>query len=149
MMTEQLTQALSIPDNPIHASAETASFSSNSVDMSKFQRCMALIDIGAVSGTSPTFDAIWQSSPDNSTFTNVSGFNNLSITTITTGNQTKTMEIESAQVPTGNRYVRVAVTLGGTSPSFTCTVLLIGGNANQKPASANDSNQVTERKVAS
>jgi hypothetical protein len=149
MITEQLTQALSLPTNPTHAAAQTASFNSNSVDLSKFERCLAILDIGAVTGTSPTFDAKWQESPDNSTFTDVAGFSNLSITTITTANQTKTMEIRPSQLSAGKRYVRVAVTIGGTSPSFTCAVLLIGGEAHQKPASANDGNQVTERKVVS
>ena len=149
MITEQLTQALAIPANPIHAAAQTASFNSSSVDLSKFERCLAILDIGAVSGTSPTFDAKWQESSDNSTFTDVAGFSNLSITQITTANQTKTMEIRASQMSAGKRYVRVAVTLGGTSPSFTCAVVLLGGEASQKPASANDAGQVTERKVVS
>ena len=149
MITEQLSQALGLPANPTHAAAQTASFNSNSVDLSKFERCLAILDIGAVTGTSPTFDAKWQESPDNSTFTDVAGFNNLSITQIATANQTKTMEIRPSQMSAGKRYVRVAVTIGGTSPSFTCAVILIGGEAHQKPASANDGNQVTERKVVS
>jgi hypothetical protein len=149
MFTEQLSQALSLPANPTHAAAQTASFNSNSADLSKFERCLAILDIGAVTGTSPTFDAKWQESPDNSTFTDVAGFNNLSITTITTANQTKTMEIRPSQLSAGKRYIRVAVTIGGTSPSFTCAVILLGGEAHQKPASANDGNQVTERKVVS
>ena len=149
MITEQLSQSLSLPANPTHAAAQTASFNSNSVDLSKFERCLAILDIGAVTGTSPTFDAKWQESPDNSTFTDVAGFSNLAITQITSGSQTKTMEIRPGQLSAGKRYVRVAVTLGGTSPSFTCTVILFGGEAHQKPASANDGNQVTERKVVS
>src|SRR5215813_12908359 len=71
MITEQLTQSLSLPANPTHAAAQTASFNSNSVDLSKFERCLAVLDIGAVTGTSPTFDAKWQESPDNVTFTDV------------------------------------------------------------------------------
>jgi hypothetical protein len=149
MFTEQLSQALSIPANPNHAAAQTASFNSNSVDLSKFERCLAILDIGAVTGTGPTFDAKWQESPDNSTFTDVAGFSNLAITQITSGSQTKTMEIRASQLSAGKRYVRVAVTIGGTSPSFTCAVILLGGEAHQKPASASDGNQVTERKVVS
>ncbi len=149
MFTEQLSQALSIPTNPTHAAAQTASFNTGSVDLSKFERCLAILDIGAVTGTSPTFDAKWQESPDNSTFTDVAGFSNLSITQITSGNQLKTMEIRPSQLSAGKRYVRVAVTIGGTSPSFTCAVILLGGEGHQKPASANDSAQVTERKVVS
>jgi len=149
MFQEQLTQALSIPTNPTHAAAQTASFNTGGVDLSKFERCLAVIDIGAVSGTGPTFDAKWQESVDNSTFTDVAGFSNLSITQITAGSKTVTMEIRPSHLSAGKRYVRVAVTIGGTSPSFTCAVILLGGEAHQKPASANDAAQVVERKVVS
>src|SRR5262249_11135001 len=149
MFTEQLTQALSLPANPTHAAAQTASFNSNSVDLSKFERCLAILDIGAVTGTSPTFDAKWQESPDNSAWSDVAGFSNLSITQITTGSKTVTMEIRPSQLSAGKRFVRVAVTIGGTSPNFTCAVILLGGEAHQKPASASDAGQVTERKVVS
>ena len=149
MFPEQLSQALSIPTNPTHAAAQTASFNTGGVDLSKFERCLAIIDIGAVSGTSPTFDAKWQESVDNSTFTDVAGFNNLSITQITAGTKTVTMEIRPSHLSAGKRYVRVAVTIGGTTPSFTCAVILLGGEAHQKPASANDAANVTERKVVS
>jgi hypothetical protein len=149
MFQEQLTQALSIPGNPNHAAAQTASFNSAGVDMSKFERCLAILDIGAVTGTGPTFDAKWQESVDNSTFTDVAGFSNLTITQITSGSKTVTMEIRASQLSAGKRYVRVAVTIGGTSPSFTCAVILLGGEAHQKPASAQDAGQVTERKEVS
>src|SRR5262249_6283308 len=100
-------------------------------------------------GTGPTFDAKWQESPDGSSWSDVAGFSNLAITQITSGNQTKTMEIRPSQLSAGKRYVRVAVTIGGTSPSLPCAAILLAGEAHQKPASANDGNQVTERKVVS
>jgi hypothetical protein len=149
MFQEQLTQALAIPANPTHAAAQTSSFNTASVDLAKFERCLAIIDIGAVSGSSPTFDARWQESADNSSFSEVAGYSNLSITQITTANKTVTMEIRPSQLSAGKRYVRVAVTIGGTSPSFTCAVILLGGEAHQKPASAEDAAQVVERKVVS
>src|SRR2546429_698375 len=125
MIQEQLTQALSIPANPTHAAAQTGNFNSNSVDLQKFERCLAILDVGAVSGTSPTFDAKWQESADNSTFTDVAGYSNLSITTITAASKTVTMEIRPSQLSAGKRYVRIAVAIAGTTPSFTCAVLLI------------------------
>src|SRR2546430_8383366 len=96
MFTEQLTQALSLAANPTHAAAQTASFNSNSVDLSKFERCLAILDIGAVTGTSPTFDAKWQESPDNSAWSDVAGFSNLSITQITTGRDRKSTRLNSS-----------------------------------------------------
>ncbi|MCI0456129.1 MAG: hypothetical protein L0Z62_04010 [Gemmataceae bacterium] len=149
MFSEQLTQALGIPTNPTHPAAQTASFNTGGVDMSKFERCLAIIDIGAVSGSSPTFNAKWQESADDSSYSDVAGYSNLSITQITSASKTVTMEIRASQLSAGKRYVRVAVTIGGSSPSFTCAVILLGGEAHQKPASANDAAQVVERKVVS
>jgi hypothetical protein len=144
MYTEQLTQALSIPSNPTHAAAQTASFNSGSVDLQKFRRALFIIDIGAVSGTSPTFDAKLQESTDNSSFSDLSG-SNVSISQITTASHTVTLEVRAGQIT--KRYVRVAVTIGGTSPSFTCCVIPIGGEAVEKPGNANDAAQVDQRKV--
>ncbi len=144
MYTEQLTQALSIPSNPTHAAAQTASFNSGSVDLQKFRRALFIIDIGAVSGTSPTFDAKLQESTDNSTFSDLSG-SNVSISQITNANRTVTLEVRAGQLT--KRYARIAVTIGGTTPSFTCCVIPIGSEAVEKPASANDAAQVDQRKV--
>ena len=146
MFSEQLTQALSIPTNPTHAGAQTASFNTGGVDMQKFERCLAILDVGTV--TAGTLDAKWQESPDNSAWSDVAGFSNLSITQITAGNKTVTMEIRASQLSSGKRYVRVALTLG-SSPNMVVCVILIGAEAHQKPASANDAGQVTERKVVS
>jgi hypothetical protein len=146
MYTEQLTQGLSIPSNPTHAAAQTASFNTGSVDMQKFRRALFILDIGAVSGTSPTIDAKLQESTDNSTFTDLSG-NNVSITQITTANHTVTLEVRAGQLT--KRYVRVAVTIGGTTPSFTCCAIPIGGEAIEKPGNANNAAQVDQQKVVS
>ncbi len=146
MYTEQLSQALSIPSNPTHPAAQTASFNSGSVDMQKFRRALFVIDVGAVSGTTPTLDAKLQESTDNTTFTDLAG-TNVSITQITAANKTVTMEVRAGQLT--KRYARVAFTIGGTTPSFTMALIPIGGEAVEKPGSANDAAQVTERKVVS
>ena len=144
MYQEQLTQALCFNSNPIHAAAQTASFTSGSVDLSKFKRALFILDVGAVSGTSPTFDAKLQESTDNVTFTDLVG-SNVAITTITTANHTVTLEVRADQLT--KRYVRVTVTIGGTTPSFTCAVLALGGEAIEKPGSANNAAQVDQQKV--
>jgi hypothetical protein len=146
MYTEQLTQALCFNSNPTHAAAQTASFNSGSVDLSKYRRALFLIDVGAVTGTSPTLDAKLQESTDNATFTDLAG-SNVAITTITTGSQTKTLEVRAGQLT--KRYARVAFTIGGTTPNFTMAAFAIGGEAIEKPGNANDAAQITEQKVVS
>ncbi|MCC6420969.1 MAG: hypothetical protein IT429_22260 [Gemmataceae bacterium] len=146
MFQEQLTQALSIPTNPTHAANRTSSFNTGGVDMQKFERCLAILDVGTV--TAGTLDAKWQESADNSSFSDVAGYANLALTQIAASNKTVTMEIRASHLSSGKRYVRVAVTLGG-SPDLDCAVILLGGEAHQKPASAADAAHVTERKVVS
>lgn len=131
-----------IPANPTHAAAQTSSFNTNGVDSSLFQRVMAVIDIGAVTGINPTFDAKWQSSPDNVSYSDVEGTSGLAATTITSSNKTVTMTIRNPYVG-GNKYVRLAITLGGTNPSVTCSIVLYG-----EPASGNDAAQVVQRVIA-
>src|SRR5262249_46583473 len=134
MYTEQLTQALSIPSNPTHAAAQTASFNSVSVDLQKFRRALFIIDIGAAPGAAQTFDAKLQESTDNSTFSDLSG-SNVSIAQITSANHTVTLEVRAGQLT--KRYARIAVTIGGTTPSFTCCVIPLGGEAVEKPGNLN------------
>jgi hypothetical protein len=144
-MLQQLTQALGF-SQPTHAAAKTASFNSASVDLAKFRRAFVIVDVGAVSGTSPTLDAKWQESPDNSTFTDLAG-TGVSVTQITTGNKTVTLEVRADQLSAGKRYARVAFTIGGTSPSFTLSVIVLGGDAAQRPANLANHADITEQKV--
>lgn len=144
MYTEQLTQSLCFNSPPTHPVAKTASFNSGSVDLQLFKRALFVIDIGAVTGTSPTLDGKLQESTDNSTFTDLAG-TNVTLTQITTGNKLVTMEVRADQVT--KRYVRMAFTIGGTSPSFTMAVIPLGGEAIHKPGNANNDASVTEQKV--
>ena len=144
MYQEQITQAICFNSNPIHAAAQTASFTSGSVDLSKFKRAFFILDVGAVSGTGPTFDAKLQESTDNSTFSDLSG-SNVGIAQITSANHTVTLEVRAGQLT--KRYARVAVTIGGTTPSFTCCVIPIGGEAVEKPGNLNNAAQVDQQKV--
>ena len=66
---------------------------------------------GTVSGTSPTLDAKLQDSADGSTWADTG----VSFTQVTASGSRQQRELKTKQ---GRPYVRVAATVGGTSPSF-------------------------------
>jgi hypothetical protein len=67
------------------------------------------------------------------------------ITQVTTANQIATLEIRSDQLSAGKRYARLSVTVGGNAVLI--AALALGGEAVEKPASANDVTAVTQRLV--
>lgn len=73
--------------------------------------------VSAVSGTSPTLNLKLQDSPDNSTWSDVTGATGAQLTAA--GNQV------FAGYST-KPYVRVVATVGGTTPSFTAHVAVFG-----------------------
>ncbi|HEY7068062.1 MAG TPA: hypothetical protein VII06_41810 [Chloroflexota bacterium] len=66
---------------------------------------------GSVSGTSPTLDAKLQDSADGSAWADTG----VAFTQVTTTGSRQQREFKTKQ---GRPYVRVATTVGGTSPSF-------------------------------
>lgn len=103
----------------------TASANGTGIDTQGYNDAMVILEVGAVSGTSPTLDVKIQESDDNSTFTDVSG---ATFTQVTASNSSQVLRLSSLNV-TRSRYVRAVATIGGTSPSydFSCEVLLGGG----------------------
>ncbi len=79
------------------------------------------VNVGPVTGTSPTCIVKIQDSPDNSTFTDISGAATASLTAA---------GVTDFYFRTNNRYVRAVITLGGTTPSFTMAVDLLSGLRN-------------------
>lgn len=77
----------------------------------------AIVSVGAVSGTTPTLDLKIQESDDNSTFTDITG---------ATFTQLTAVGREEIQFKSIKRYIRAVATIGGTSPSFTFAVILLG-----------------------
>lgn len=73
----------------------------------------AFLVVTAVSGTTPQVAAKIQHSTDNSTFTDLVAFSN-----VTTANQSQRVSVAG----TVNRYVRALLTISGTTPSLTCWV---------------------------
>src|SRR3954454_3309795 len=93
MITEQLSQALSIAAavlNPVSQGAGTVT--TGGVDMSKFERVMFVIMVGAV--TTGTVDAKLQECTDTGG-TGAADLTGASITQITTSNKIATLEIKA------------------------------------------------------
>ncbi len=97
--------------------ARTSSGNGTGIDLADTgPELYAILENGTTSGTSPTLDVKIQESDDNSTFSDISGATFTQLTAagaerILVRNRTK-------------RYVRAVATIGGTSPSFACMVLI-------------------------
>ena len=147
MYTEQLSQALSIGGAPVHpASVAAGTADTGGIDMQKFRRALFVLDVGAF-GASATVDMKLQESTDNSSFTDLAG-TGASITQLAAAggnNRLATLEVRAGQIT--KRYVRARVTVG-TAATILCCVAL-GGEAVDKPGSAQDVAAVAQRSVVS
>lgn len=76
-----------------------------------------ILENGTTSGTAPTLDVKFQESDDNSTFTDISG---AAFTQLTAAGAERILVRNRTK-----RYVRAVATIGGTSPSFACMVLIL------------------------
>lgn len=116
-----MQQALKVLDL-FRSDARTASGNGTSVDLQGYvnpgiDNMKAYLDVGTVSGTTPTLDVKIQESSDNVTFTDITGATFTQVTA-TGANQ----EIHFV---TSKRYVRAVATIGGTTPSFSFGVYLL------------------------
>ncbi len=110
------------------AAARTASANGSAVDLLGYvnpgvKDMLAYLNVGAVSGTTPTLDLKLQESDDGSTgWTDISG-------AVFTQATSATSETIKAKV--FKRYIRAVATIAGTAPSFTFAVvgLAIARNA--------------------
>jgi hypothetical protein len=101
------------------ASTRTATATGTGLDKASYTgRGMVVVNIGTVTGTTPTCDVKIQDSADNSTFADVSG--------ATLAQQTATgIGSFAVDLDSTNRYLRVVATIAGTTPSFPIAVSLI------------------------
>jgi len=140
MYTEQLTQGLNLR-SPIAAQQLTATttVTTGQVDLSLNQRAIFIFFTGTWGGTSPTLSAVGtlQDSPDGTTWTNTAGAPTFTVNAQNTGG---TAELRAGQLNAGAKFVRLSVvcTIGGTSPTIPVAGMAIGGEAQHKPASANN-----------
>jgi len=77
-------------------------------------------NVGVVSGTTPTLDGKWQSSADDSTYTDITSATYTQVTS-TTSLQKIGFDVRAAA-----KYIRYLGTIAGTSPSFTMGVQILG-----------------------
>ncbi len=109
--------------------ALTSSADGTGIDRLGFDDAMFMLEVGAVSGTSPTLDVKIQESADNSTFTDISG---ATFTQITAADKSATLRVNLAGK---KRYLRAVATIAGTSPSFTGGVQAVLSKATTQPVS--------------
>jgi hypothetical protein len=111
---------------------QSATANGSTVDLSGYDGAMALLDVAALGGTSPTATYQLQESDNGTTFTAVS--------TTDLGGETQPAAFSAAGMVTlgyyGNkRYLRWALTaLGGTSPTVTASGTIVRGYARHQPA---------------
>jgi hypothetical protein len=143
MYTEQLTQALSVAAAPVHAQTlNNATLQTGGIDMSKFKRALFVVDVGAT-GAGFSVTALLQESPDLSSWFTLAG---TTINAITAQSKVATLECRSDQLTSTRRYLRCAVT-EGNGQNVSVAVIPLGGEAVQKPGSAQDHTSVAQRLV--
>lgn len=115
-----LMQTLQVP------AAITATANSGSVNVLGYRRAMFVLEVGAVTGTTPTLNVTLQESPDNATWVNVTNGAYTQITATQTGCFLMNVDLAQRQ-----QYLRLVNTLAGTTPSYTMGehVALFGGMA--------------------
>jgi len=101
----------------------------DSVDTQGYNSAAAILEVGAVSGTTPTLNVKIQESDDASAWYDVS---NATFTQVTAANNSQILRIEGLST-SRRRYLRAAATLGGTSPSFDVACVILLDRAYQEP----------------
>ena len=102
--------------------ALTSTSQGTAVDRLNYQSVLAVLDVGAVTGTSPTMDCKLQSSATSGgTYTDISG---ATFTQVTASNARQDKSVDLSPV---NRFIRGLCAIGGTTPSFTASLIFILG----------------------
>lgn len=144
--TEQMTQALAIPISPGIAPANTSNSASpqtiGPIDMLKFKRIMAHIQLGVVTGTANVQAYFQGSNSSGSGFANMSGANTL---TLNTSNSEGTLELRADQLPSGNRYVQLAL-LTNANAAFSAAQVF-AGCPNYDPANQYDDTDLASTRL--
>lgn len=110
--------------------ARSAAANGTGADLRGYDGAMAIVDVGAVSGTTPSFTFALEESADDSSYAAVAASDLLgAFIAVTTGSQVQRVGYIGAK-----RYLRVAITaVTGTSPAATCAATIVRGHAAQRP----------------
>lgn len=107
----------------------TASANGAGVDTLGYNSASLTLEVGAVSGTTPTLDVKLQESADNSAWTDVAG---ATLTQVTAANNSQALRVEGLGT-SRKRYLRAVATIAGTSPSFALAASILLGRAYKEP----------------
>lgn len=103
--------------------ARTANANSSSIDLEGYEGdVLIVLHSAAGQGTNPTLDVKIQDSADNTTFADVAGYTFAQVDNAA-GGSLQTLKVDTRAV---RRYIRAVATIGGTSPSFTFSVIALG-----------------------
>jgi|SRR3989344_944675 len=98
------------------------------IDTLGYNSASVALEVGAVSGTSPTLDVAIEESADGSTgWANVASF-----TQVTASNNSQAKRVDGLGT-SRKRYLRTVATIAGTSPSFAFAINLLLGRAFKEP----------------
>lgn len=101
----------------------TSSANGTGVDTLGYRDGMVVLEVGTVSGTSPTLDVKIQESDDNSSWSDVTG---ATFTQVTASDSSQVLRVKELNVAR-SRYIRAVATIAGTSPSFDCACEILLG----------------------
>lgn len=108
--------------------AATSTQTGSAIDTLGYNSASVALEVGAVSGTSPTLDVAIEESADGSTgWTNVASF-----TQVTASNNSQVKRVDGLGT-SRKRYLRAVATIAGTSPSFALSVNILVGRAFKEP----------------
>ncbi len=131
-MSQQLEKKFT-PKQSLVSAARTASGNGTGVDTLGAEEIVAVLDVGAVSGTTPTLDVkLQESATSGGTYTDIPG---ATIPQVTNSNHGLTVSYKP-NVGGRLRFVRAIATIGGTTPSFTCAVVILVARPLILPAAA-------------
>lgn len=110
--------------------AVTATANGTAVDTFGYNSAAVALEVGAVTGTTPTLDVkLQESDTSGGTYTDISG---ATFTQVTASNSSQIIRVEGLGT-SRKRFLRAVATIAGTTPSFTfgCEILL--GRAYSEP----------------
>lgn len=107
--------------NVVAPAAKTTTFTSGSINLQQFiETAKLVLEVGTVSGTTPTLDVKVQDSADNSSFADVTG---LAFTQVTASTNSQALLLDTRAL---RQYIQLVCTIGGTTPSFSMCAELVG-----------------------
>lgn len=110
----------------------TATATGAAVDTLGYNSAAITLEVGAVSGTTPTLDVkVQECDTSGGTYTDITG---AAFTQVTASNNSQILRVDGLGVGSRKRYIRALGTIAGTTPSFAFGVEALLGNGYTKPA---------------